>query len=232
MPTPLYLLFDIDGTLIDAAGAGRMSLDLALQREFGKERSEKILLQGRTDLGIFSEYLERHGIEVTAENLTRFRQAYLELLPDQMRQRPGKVCPGVPQLLARLAADDRFRLGLLTGNSQASAYIKLAHFGIEQWFAFGIYGQNALQRIDLAKEVVECLNQVANSGWQQQQVVVIGDTPADIELGKAVGARTVGVATGSHPLDELHLAAPCVALNDLGDSYSWLERFLELGIQQ
>ncbi len=226
MPQPLYLLFDIDGTLIDAAGAGRLSLDLALEHEFSLRREQHIPLQGRTDLGIFTEYLEQHSIEANAENLQRFRQAYLDQLPRQMHLRPGKICPGVEELLPQLSNDPRFKLGLLTGNSLKSATIKLSHFRIEHWFSFGIYGQQALRRIDLAPEIPNILKTVADKEWTEQQVVVIGDTPDDVALGKAVRARTIAVATGGHPLTELEEAKPCVVLDDLQNGFTVLENFL------
>lgn len=226
MPPLLYLLFDIDGTLIDAAGAGRMSLDLALEKEFSQRREQPIALQGRTDLGIFTEYLERHSIEVNATNLQRFRQAYLDLLPQQMHLRPGKVCTGVESLLDQLARDPRFKLGLLTGNSSKSANIKLSHFNIQHWFSFGIYGQQALRRIDLAPDIPSVLKSVAGDDWSDRQVVVIGDTPDDVALGKAVGARTIAVATGGHSREELVQSAPCVVLDDLQNGFTVLENFL------
>lgn len=226
MPQPLYLLFDIDGTLIDAAGAGRLSLDLALEKEFHQQRTASITLQGRTDLGIFTEYLERHQIAATDQNLQRFRQAYLDLLPTQMHLRPGKVCTGIETLLPQLAQDQRFKLGLLTGNSLQSAKIKLSHFNLHGWFGFGIYGQRALRRIDLAQEIPPILKTVADSQWSQEQVVVIGDTPDDVALGKAVGARTIAVGTGGHPRDELQKSEPCVLVDDLQNGFAVLENFL------
>lgn len=225
MPKPLFLLFDIDGTLIDAAGAGRLSLDLALEKEFAQPRTQPIALQGRTDLGIFTEYLERHQIPPTEDNLHRFRQAYLELLPQQMHLKPGKVCTGIETLLPQLAQDPRFKLGLLTGNSLQSATIKLSHFQLHTWFGFGIYGQRALRRIDLAHDIPPVLQSVAQTSWHQKQVVVIGDTPDDVALGKAVGARTIAVGTGGHPRDELQKSAPCVVLDDLQNGLAVLENF-------
>lgn len=227
MSKALYLLFDIDGTLIDAAGAGRLSLDLALEQEFEKQRTEPIALQGRTDLGIFTEYLERHQIEVTAQNLYRFRHAYLTLLPQQMQLRPGKVCSGVESLLNVLGGDDRFKMGLLTGNSERSASIKLTHFNLHRWFSFGIYGEHALKRIDLAHDIAEVLHTITQSSWDKQQVVVIGDTPDDVALGKAFGANTIAVGTGGHSWDELQSSDPTLLLEDLQDGYSVLEGFLE-----
>jgi phosphoglycolate phosphatase len=226
MPQPLYLLFDIDGTLIDAAGAGRLSLDLALENEFGCRRTEAIALQGRTDLGIFTEYLERHSIVPTEDNLQRFRQAYIELLPQQMQLRPGKICTGIESLLPQLAQDRRFKLGLLTGNSMQSATIKLSHFNLHGWFGFGIYGQRAMRRIDLAHEIEPTLQAVADEGWHRNQVVVIGDTPDDVALGKAIGARTIAVGTGGHPIDELQRSAPCLLLDDLQSGLPVFENFL------
>jgi phosphoglycolate phosphatase len=227
MSNPLYLLFDIDGTLIDAAGAGRLSLDLALEQEFEKSRTEPIALQGRTDLGIFTEYLERHQIEVTPQNLQRFRLAYLTLLPQQMHLRPGKVCSGVESLLSVLGGDHRFKMGLLTGNSEQSAKIKLTHFNLHSWFTFGIYGENALKRIDLAQDISDVLHRVTPEPWDKHQVVVIGDTPDDVALGKAFGAKTIAVGTGGHSWEELQSSDPTLLLEDLQEGYEVLEGFLK-----
>lgn len=222
----IIVLFDIDGTLINAAGAGRLSLDLALKKEFGIERSTDVLLQGRTDLGIFSDYLECHGLESSPELLLRFRQAYLELLPDQMKARGGSICPGIPSMLAKLRVMANCQTGLLTGNSAASAQIKLSHFGLQSFFSFGIFGEHRRHRIELAEDIPPIITKRFGPDWETQQLIVIGDTPEDVRLGKAVGARTIAVATGGHAEPELRDSQPCLFLNDLSDGYEELVRLV------
>ncbi|MEY4566025.1 MAG: hypothetical protein RLY14_995 [Planctomycetota bacterium] len=225
MPTlriepPAFVLFDIDGTLIDAAGAGRLSLEIALIETFGCRYEHKVALQGRTDLGIFSDYLEFHGITANDENLQAFRAAYLRHLPHQMTQRQGKLCPGVSELVGQLSQDPRFEIGLLTGNSKSSARIKLQHFGIDHPFDFGIYGENAHQRIDLAKDIEPIVSHHFQRPCCGTEMIVVGDTPDDVALGKAVGAYTIAVLTGWHHRAELEQATPDLLLESLDNAFS------------
>ena len=120
------LLFDIDGTLIRTAGAGKVSMERSFEQVFGiKNGFHDIQMMGRTDPSIVQEALSGHQIEWDDEKVDRFREIYFNLLENEIQNpRPGKrVCPGIPSLLEALNEKSEFILGLLTGNWRKSALL-------------------------------------------------------------------------------------------------------------
>ena len=211
------LLFDIDGTLVNADRAGRIALTRALATEFGVEDPEIVVgFAGRTDRAIASEALRTHGIEVDEERFTRFLEAYLTHLPGTLREREGHVLPGTTSLLATLAARDDVTLALLTGNFERAARIKLAHFGLDHFFiAAGGFGDHHHDRNDVAQAAERAVQEVAG---EHATTWVIGDTPGDVRCARAIGARAVAVACGFSTREELEACAPDYLLDDLGDT--------------
>ena len=138
------ILFDIDGTLITTGGAGRDALHTALATEFAVSDPYQIDLSGRTDRGICRELFEAHDIPHTPENWERFRNAYLVGLNQHLQTRPGRVLPGVRELVAGLKTMPRVALGLLTGNVRDGARRKLSHYALDEHFVFGGFGDTPL----------------------------------------------------------------------------------------
>src|SRR4051794_25805345 len=131
-------LFDIDGTLISSGGAGKAALEAALAEEFGITRLiEKLELSGRTDRAIIRDLFRLHVIDDTPENWRRLTGAYLRHLPGCLTRTSGRVLPGIAALLAQLQGRGDVQVGLLTGNLREGARIKLGHFGLFDYFAFG-----------------------------------------------------------------------------------------------
>ena len=220
------LLFDIDGTLISTGGAGLAALRTAFTQLFGVADPQDVPVSGRTDRGIARELFDAHGIEDSPENWERFRDAYLAQLRLQLPRRPGRMLPGVPELLAGLAGRDRVLVGLLTGNTRDGARVKLEHFSIHQHFAFGGFGDRHANRDDVAAEALAAARE-HNQGSHRHadHVWVIGDTPLDVRCARAIGARALAVATGGHPAEELAAAEPDLLLPDLSDTarlLNWL----------
>jgi len=218
----LVLLFDIDGTLIHTQGAGRRALEMAVREAFSlDEPVADVPLHGRTDRAIVFDLFTRHGIDSSEENWARLKQAYLSHLPRLLQAGSGEVLPGIRSLLEELRTRDDVRLGLLTGNNAAGARIKLGHFDLDHFFAFGGYGDLHQDRNDVAwvalREVERCVGRQVDL----QKVWVIGDTPADVACGRAIGARVLAVATGQHSLAELQQTTPDLALSNLADSSPW-----------
>ncbi|MEM8733368.1 MAG: HAD family hydrolase [Planctomycetota bacterium] len=200
---PHVLLFDIDGTLIDSGGAGGGALLKALQREFELDQVQPVGLHGRTDLGIFSELLENHGISPDAGNFERLKNQYLELLPSELLSRTAEVLPGVRELLNHLQSCEQVVSAILTGNLPGSAQLKLEHHGLWDFFEFGIYGDLAPHRPDLAVPAMDIVAKRVEAGVAGSDVTIIGDTPLDVELAKRMGARCLGVCTGG--FEAVHL---------------------------
>src|ERR1700732_167521 len=126
-------LFDIDGTLIHTRGAGMAALREGLRvAGGGAEASDQVAVRGRTDRGIPRDLFRHHAINDLPEHWEKFREAYLRVLPEALAQRPGTVLPGVVPLLETLRLRGDVALGLLTGNTQEGARIKLAHYGLDR----------------------------------------------------------------------------------------------------
>jgi len=125
------LLFDIDGTLINSAGAGVQALRDVLHSQFGiADELDGIEVAGRTDAGIVHQILRKQQIEPNESNTTRFLNQYVELLANELPRRKGQILPGVRELLKRLQAKPNIVLALLTGNVKRVAKLKLEHYGL------------------------------------------------------------------------------------------------------
>jgi phosphoglycolate phosphatase len=210
----LTLLFDIDGTLVRTGGAGKAAMEAALRNAFGiTDIRDEVPYSGRTDPAIGGDLLRVHGLEVTHENYLKLSNAYLASLPGCMSRIAGEVCPGIPKLLNTLREKNR-TLGLLTGNVQAGAKHKLTHFGLWEYFAFGGFGDEHHDRDDVARSA---LRAAAERQANATEVWVIGDTPLDVKCARAIGAKAIAVATGWHPIQELHATGAELVLHDLSD---------------
>lgn len=209
-------LFDIDGTLINTSGAGKCAMEGALREAFGVTApTHGIPYAGRTDRAIAEDLFRYHGVEVTEERWNFFRQTYLELLKTCLRDRSGIVLPGVQVLLEQLVGRQGIVIGLLTGNIRDGAYQKLSHFSLDHYFSFGGFGDNHTDRDDVARSALQVVTKETNNGFHPDRLWVIGDTPADVKCGKAIGAKTIAVATGTHTLSELQSTSPDLTLTDL-----------------
>lgn len=215
------LLFDIDGTLILSGRAGLRALDHAFAHATGVARAfQGIDAAGRTDGYLLEEAARRAGITLAPEARAAIQERYFEALAEEIKL-PGEgrktVMPGVRPLLSALEAREDVVLALLTGNFQRSARIKLEYFDLWAPFRFGAFADDASDRNHL---VPIALGRARDAGHSPRadRVVVIGDTPLDVECAKAGGVRALGVATGSHTVEELREAGADHALEDLSDT--------------
>lgn len=217
-------LFDIDGTLINTAGAGGAAMLAALESEFGlTRRVDGIPTIGRTDRAIAGDLFRFHELTDDDDTLGRFVQSYLRHLEAELPRKRGQVLPGILELLDLLVARDDIHVGLLTGNFREGAHRKLAHYGLADYFPFGSFGDTHLERDDVARAALEMLQQ-EHADLDLERVWVIGDTPADIQCGQAIGARTVAVATGWIEIEELAARQP----DHLFESFAEPQRFVEM----
>lgn len=220
-PAMNLLLFDIDGTLIDAGGAGQGAMEDALAEQFGvRGPVTGISTAGRTDRAIAVDLFRFYNIELNDDHWSRYQQTYFRLLPDSLKTRTGSVLPGVVDLLYHLRRRSDVSLGLLTGNFAEGARLKLTHYGLADHFSLGGYGDEHLERDDVAREAWRLANS-RHPDLPIDRVWVIGDTPADIRCARAIGAKVVAVATGIYSSTELHPHQPDILLNDLTRTESW-----------
>lgn len=213
------LLFDIDGTLILSGGAGEGALIDAMRDRFGVEEDlAGIVLAGATDARIAHALLAKHALPVTAENVARLLDGYLHHLPQRLPRHAGRVLPGIVTLLDRLQADPRCVLALLTGNLRRGAEVKLSHYGVWHYFAFGAFADDHHDRNELGPFARARAHQHHGEEFPPERIYVIGDTPRDIECGRAIGARTVAIATGIYPAEALAAHAPDHLFPDLSNT--------------
>jgi phosphoglycolate phosphatase len=194
------LIFDVDGTLTHLDGATRRAFDAAYMRLFGIHAEVGSLkLHGRTDPIIFRELHELSGLTGNSEqDFARFREIYLEELPKSIAATErAHVLPGVIDLLDALEqrkSDAALALG--TGNMEAGARTKIGFFDLNRYFPVGGFGDVHHSRHLIMRDAVSNSERYYRRTFDPAQTWVIGDTPHDIEGGKAVGLKTMGVATG------------------------------------
>ncbi|HMU60429.1 MAG TPA: HAD hydrolase-like protein [Gemmatimonadales bacterium] len=230
--TRLLVLFDIDGTLLLTPGAGRRAITAALaDRMIDARIWEEIRFDGKTDPQIVREMLEAAG-DASAndpQTVAEILERYLVLLEAELSRAPGRtrVLPGVSMLLDRLEAEADVVLGLLTGNIAPGAGLKLRSGGLDPArFRVGAYGSDSSHRPDLPAIAAERAAPIFGRVPAGETVIIVGDTPADVTCGRAIGARAVAVATGSYAVSELREAGARAAFEDLSDTDTVLEAIL------
>jgi phosphoglycolate phosphatase-like HAD superfamily hydrolase len=200
----MLYLFDIDGTLVDTAGAGMAALKQATREVFGDEGPE-LDLAGATDRGIVGSIHRHYGVEFTDEAFENYLTVYHGRLAENLARGEfaGRVIDGVSRLLRHLEADDSSALGLLTGNTAQGAGIKVRHFGLADYFSFGAYGCDHADRNLLGPIALQRAEKHTGKSFSAGETWIIGDTPKDIACAKAFGARCLAVATGSFSMSQL-----------------------------
>lgn len=216
-------LFDIDGTLLNTGGAGQAAMEDAIREHLQTSDSPQgIAYAGRTDRAIIDDIFRYFGAELTAESRTAFIATYLRHLPSHLERRPGLILPGVAEMLAHLHARDDVTIGLLTGNLIEGARLKLSHYGLYDFFDFeiGAFGDHHLERDEVARAAWQAVEKHHGNRkpLSTSKLWVIGDTPADVQCGRAIGAKVLAVATGVYTRDQLSQAAPDRLVDDFGDA--------------
>ena len=219
----LLVLFDIDGTLLDLRGIGLDSLRRAAQ-DLHRTEIPKLDLRGATDAGLVRDILELCGVPHTADAERSFYDAYLVRLAEGLSgdSQVGELLPGVESLL-QVLLEAEVTLGLLTGNVEEGARLKLRHFGLEDYFSFGAFGHEHVDRNELGPVTLQRAQEVHGRSFLPAQVIVIGDTPKDVACGQAMGATTIAVATGSFTAEELMAYGPSLVVGDLAQSGEVIE---------
>ncbi len=215
------VLFDIDGTLLVTGGAG----GVAWQRGFEELHGVEANIDEHTDAGmtdpeiaaiVFREVIGREG---SPEERSKAIGCYLKHLPGAVAESSGyRVMPGVEELLDSLI-DGGVLLGLVTGNIEAAAHIKLARGHLNRFFSFGGYGSDSADRTEVTKAALRRGELVSGGTLDEGACIAVGDTPRDVEAGHGAGLKVAGVATGSYGVGELEAAGADYALPTLERTY-------------
>ena len=217
------VLFDIDGTILLTDGAGRRAIQRALREVFGSAGPEHHRFDGKTDPQIVREMMRIDGHPDTHidERMPRLLERYVEYLNEELASNPAavRVMPGIYELLERLEGRDDVILGLLTGNLAGGARAKLCAAGIEPHrFRVGAYGSDHELRGELPGVAQRRARAECGVDIPGRDVIVIGDTPADVACGRSIGARAIGVATGHYSVDDLRHHGAAAVFADLSDT--------------
>jgi phosphoglycolate phosphatase len=227
------VLFDIDGTMLLTSGAGRRAIVAAIAEEVGDAATlRRIRFDGKTDPEIVAELLETadRPQQATPSRIESICRRYVELLARELELPTTRttVMPGIMELLERLEQQEGVLLGLLTGNVEPGAALKLRAAGIDPGrFRVGAYGSDAAHRPDLPPIATRRASRFFGREPAGSEVVIIGDTPADIACGQCVDARAVAVATGGYSLQDLEDCRPYAAFTDLRDTERVLHSILQ-----
>jgi phosphoglycolate phosphatase-like HAD superfamily hydrolase len=217
MPEKRLLLWDIDGTLISTGAAGHRAIARATAERFKGGDLNSVEIAGRTDIGIAHQILAKYDAPVTDESVRSLLDLYIELLAEELRRGKGHVLPGVLELLQHAAKARDITLGLLTGNLERGAKIKLEHYNLWHFFAFGAFSDDHHDRNELGSFALARALEATGMNFPGAQVDVIGDTGHDVACGKAFGARTIAVATGSWSREQLAEHRPDFLFDDLSN---------------
>jgi phosphoglycolate phosphatase len=206
--THRILLFDIDGTLVTTGGAGAVAWRRAFEELHGIPADiGKFTDAGMTDPDVgaktFEAVLHRKPSPV---ELAQLIQRRLEHLPEAVAESAGyKVLPGVPERLRQLSRAGHL-LGIITGNGDGAAFVKLARGDLMRWFTFGAYASAGVDRPGIVRRAVERGEAMLGQDVPNTDISVIGDTPLDVDAAHAVGCTAIAVATGHYDADALRAA--------------------------
>jgi phosphoglycolate phosphatase len=217
------VLFDIDGTIMLTDGAGKRAIHRALEEVFGGTGPTDHRFDGKTDPQIVRELMRAvgHSDEYIDSRMSLLLERYVEYLRDELHVGVDgvTVMPGIPELLDALGDRADVILGLLTGNLAAGARAKLTAAAIDpDQFKVGAYGSDHEMRSELPAVAQRRVREALGVEVHGPDVIVIGDTPSDIQCGRGIGARAIGVATGHYSVDELREHNPVAAFEDLSQT--------------
>lgn len=215
------LLFDIDGTLMTSSHAGTNAMAQTARELFGVQQIGPLEVHGRCDRGILGNLFDNLNLPFD-DHQQEFCQRYYQNLPRSLVENNGRLLPGVRGLLDVLQGRDDVALGLLTGNLERAAQIKLNHVGVNDFFSFGGFGDHFPDRNDVAATAVEAARSALGSSFDPRKVLVIGDTGNDVRCGRSINAKVIAVETGGGTREELHAAQPDVVFSDLSDAALFL----------
>lgn len=227
------LLFDVDQTLLSTAGGDRLALNTAFQEMFGVEDGfEGIDFAGRMDLSIVGDAFNKWSISNSSKSgtMARFKQSYVSYLESVLDGwTKGREYPGVRTLLDLLSQREDIHLGLTTGNFREAAFVKLRKYGLDHYFSEGGFGGDSTERSEIVALGIERCQAQCGITFPKDRICVIGDSPRDVQAGRANGIKTVAVATGFSSEGELRRHGPTHVFSDLSDTNAFISRVLEEG---
>jgi phosphoglycolate phosphatase len=224
----MYLiLFDIDGTLVLTGRAGWRAMNRACQDIVqADDAMAHVEFAGRTDWSILADIMAKYGRSLDPGLLADLRHRYVRHLEEEIQHRGTgvkDVMPGIRPLLDELQRREDTALALVTGNFLEGARIKLEYFDLWRYFPCGAFGGDASNRNDLVPIALARARECGLVNGHPPKVLVVGDTPNDVECALVVGATPVGVATGGYSMDDLRAAGAEIVFKDLSDTRAFVD---------
>lgn len=210
------VLFDIDGTLIDSGDASVIALNNVFRSLYEiAEAFISVRMDGKTDKQIIKEGLTANGLLIDDDDIPSIIANYLINLKKEINNDRKHLKPGVRELLIRLGRMDDFHLGLLTGNIESGARLKLDAFDLNRYFPFGAFGSDHEDRNQLLPIAIDKFSKRTGQDIRFEDCIVVGDTPKDVECSRPYGAISVAVTTGIYSSEQLTAAGADYILQDL-----------------
>lgn len=224
MSKKVLILFDIDGTLLLSGGAGNRAIDRAFMQVFSLEKAtEGIEFVGMTDQKIFMQIIsQKLTRDVDGESKKKVIALYLENLRDEVSRSSGfMVLAGVRELMESLSGEQAFLPGIVTGNFEKGARIKLKRAGLEGYFSFGGFGEDGINRTDIAKAAVKRAAGIYPAGFEK--IFMVGDSRYDVLAAQDIRAYSIAVGTDGADKYGLKSLRPDFYFSTLGDSRAFLK---------
>jgi phosphoglycolate phosphatase-like HAD superfamily hydrolase len=223
------ILWDIDGTLVSMDRAGERALIVAIRELYQRDLGDKLPLdlRGRTDTSIVRDLLAYLGVTGGPEEEKRLLHAYLSHMPKTIPAGKARVLTGIREALEAVHAHPEIHQALLTGNMEAGAKLKLSFLDLWKYFEFGAFADDSHIRDELGPFALRRAKEKLGITFPPERVWIIGDTPHDVACGKAIGAKTIAVATGAFTLEQLAALNPTHTFADFSDTQALLDVVLE-----
>jgi phosphoglycolate phosphatase-like HAD superfamily hydrolase len=227
MPDSL-ILWDIDGTLVNMDNAGERALLISIKELYERDLGEKLPvdLKGRTDTSIARDLLAHLGVPGNPEEEKRLTQAYLSHMPMTMPEGKARVLAGIREALDAIHEHPEIHQALLTGNLKEGAKLKLSFLDLWKYFEFGAFADDSHIRNELGPFALARAKEKLGIDFPPDRVWIIGDTPHDVACGKAIGAKTIAVATGAFSVEQLSELNPTHTFKDFSDTQALLDLVL------
>lgn len=211
------LLWDIDGTILHTGKAGETALGHAMEKLHGVSRGlQGLEIAGRTDRWIVEQLLARERLAHGEAEITRFLDVYVERLAEELPRRQGALHPGVLGILEEAHRRPDLVQGLLTGNIEKGARLKLSRYGVNHFFEFGAFADDSPVRNELGPHAQRRAKDRHGEEFPPERIFIIGDTPHDVACARAIGAKAIAVATGSFSEKDLRDCGADAVFTDLG----------------
>ena len=213
---PALLLWDLDETLVTTAGAGERSIVRSARKHWSVDVDLSLIpYAGCTDRRI-GHLIRRHfGIAADEFILRAYLDDFVNFVSEELPQSEARILPGVSEIVEAVHVSPDHVQGLLTGNLRAAAEAKLVPFGLWDYFPFGAFADDAIERLDLGPVALARASEYCDATFVREAVTVIGDTPHDIACARAIAARSLAVASGRFTMEQLAECEPTCLVRSL-----------------